>query len=187
MTTTLNDHLDRLRSSFNLDVYIRHAQLVALHAQWVGEVEETEHAWHDRADTILSERDAFLIRRHILTDTDRAAVREALAKIPRGLRAELDLQDDRLGRVQSELGAEPRRRIAEIRCWLHDSMRHIDALEFYEARKLLADAVHQLEFMLDHLPQNDRPSRNRLEFDRMLRERVRTVASDLRRHVRVLA
>lgn len=187
MTSTLDDRIAHLRLSYNREAYIRRAQLVAIYDQWRRDMESAEHDWRDRAESIMSERDAHLIRKYILTEADRRAVREAIAKIPPGIRAELELQQDRLGRVQAVLGAEPRRRIAEVRCWVHDAMGFLDELNFYQARALLADAVHQLEFMLDHLPQNDRPSRNRLEFDRLLRERVQVVVKDLRQHVRALA
>jgi hypothetical protein len=180
----LEARLDHLREMVPFEVFMRRAIANRVHLQWANQFAEEQDLRRERLEGILGDYDYELWRRHIITPQQRIEMRDALAKVPTGVRADLTRQSAVLGDgVMRHLGADPRRRVAEVRCWIIDAIDHLDALEFYECRKLLVDAVHQLEFMLTHLPQNDRPSRNRLEFDYPLRERVQAVANSLRGHV----
>jgi hypothetical protein len=180
----LDERLAHLRETVPFEVYARRAVANRVHKQWFDQTDEERALRRVQLETILDDYDYELWRRFIATPEQRLELRDLLAKVPTGVRADLTRQSAALGDgVMRHLGAEPRRRIAEIRCWIVDAIDHLDALEFYECRKLLVDAVHQLEYMLSHLPQNDRPSRNRLEFDYPLRARVQAVANSLRGHV----
>jgi hypothetical protein len=179
----LNERLDHLRDTVSFEVFKRRAIANRVQRQWQDQMFEEQDLRGAQLDAIMSNYDYGLWDQFIITPDQRLALRDALASVPR-LRADLTRQADALGTsVMKHLGADARRRIAEIRCWIIDAIEHHDALEFYECRKLLVDAVHQLEYMLTHLPQNDRPSRNRLEYDDLLRQRVQQVATSLRGHV----
>lgn len=180
----LDERLVHLRETVPFSVVMRRAIANRVYKQWFDRVAEEGDLRHEQLEGILGDYDYELWRRHIITPQQRLELRDAVAMVPPAVRADLMRCSGALGDgVMRHLGADSRRRVAEIRCWIIDAVEHLDALEFYECRKLLADAVHQLEFMLTHLPQNDRPSRRQLEFDLPLRHRVQSVANSLRGHV----
>lgn len=179
----LNERVEHLRDMVPFEVFVRRAVANRVHKQWANQLREEQELRRAQLDTILGDYEYELWRQYIITPQQRIELRDALAKVPHGVRADLTRQSVVLGTEMRRLGAEPRRRIAEIRCWIIDAIEHFDAREFYECRKLLVDAVHQLEFMLTHFPQNDRPSRRQMEYDHNLRARVQAVAASLRGHV----
>ena len=185
--TALNERIEHLRATMTFEQFLRRAIANRVQTQWSNQVAEESDRRRAVLDAIMSDYDYEVAQRYIVTPEQRLLVRDALGHVPSAIRAELTHQSELLGtQVMSHLGADPRRRMAEIRCWIIDAVADLDALDFYGCRELLAKAVHQLEFMLNHLPQNDRPSRNRLEYDHLLRERVQQIAQALRRHVREL-
>jgi hypothetical protein len=181
-TITPEQYLDQLRQRFNLDVFIRRAVATKLHNAWLDDHMSEQADRVERLETIMTSRDFELIKRHLLTPRERTLVRAALARVPERIRADLDMQQYRLRtEVYGHLGAEPRRRVAEVRCWLLDAIEFLDEMNFYEARRLIVNAEHSLSFLVSSRPQNDKPSRNRMEFDHLLRERTQRVCDALKR------
>ena len=82
--------------------------------------------------------------------------------------------------VYRHLGAEHRRRVCEVRCWIIDAVEAIDNADFHEARRLVVDAEEQLGYLLTSRPQNHRPSQTRFEFDPQLRDRTLRIVMALR-------
>jgi hypothetical protein len=178
MTTI--DHLVALRERYDLSTYIRRAVANQINDQWAlsARAEQADRA--DRMEAIMPSTDFYAMRR-ALTNVERDKVRDALAEVPTNIRSDLELQASTLRtQVYAHLGTEHRRRIAEVRCMIGDAIESLDMLEFWETRRLVADAAHAIDFLLTRHTEADRPVRRKIETDHMLRERLGKVARHLR-------
>lgn len=176
-----------VRARFTLDAYIRRAIADQVNSQWALSVRAEQADRADRAETMMSTDDYHFAKRFMLTPVERDKVRDALAAVPVNIRSDLELQASRLATgVYKHLAAEQRRRFAEIRCMLADAVTYLDALEFHECRRQLADAVHAIDYMLSNQPDTDRPSRLRVHRDTHLRELLAVIARHLRADVTAL-
>jgi hypothetical protein len=175
------DDLDGLRIRYTLQAFTRRAVADKLHYAWVDTNMSEQADRVERLETIMSSTDFALAGQHLLEPIDRATVMNKLDQVPANLRADLDAQQYRLkSDVYRHLGAEHRRRVCEVRCWIIDAIEAIDMLDFHEARRLVVDAEHQLGYLMTSRPQNHRPSQTRFEFDRQLRERTLRIVMALR-------
>jgi hypothetical protein len=188
MTTTdaqqaaLEARLERLKISFNLEAFTRRAMAQKLNNSWAFAMSREQQDRADRMDSMMDGYDWQLANRFLLTPLDRAHVRRALAMVPDNIRDDLDVQQYRLHTdVYRHLGADHRRRVAEARCWVIDSIDAIDRLDFHEARRLIVDAEHMLGALLSFTTEQERPSRRKAEIDVHLRDRMKRVAEALRR------
>jgi hypothetical protein len=182
MTTTEQEpYLEELKVRFSLDAFVRRAIANKLHHAWLDEHLAEQDARISRLEAIMPGRDYEMARRRLLTAKQLVAVRDLVKRVPDTVRLDLDRQQYKLAtEVYIHLGAEPRRRVCEVRCWLIDAIERLDELNFDQALHLVVEAERSLSFMLTSHPQNDRPSRNRMEFDHLLRERTQRVVSALR-------
>jgi hypothetical protein len=174
-------------SRFTLEAFTRRAIAEKVNSQWALSLRAEQSDRADRVETMMATSDYNFARRYLLTPVQRDKVRDAVAAVPNNIRSDLELQSTRLATgVYKHLAAEQRRRFAEIRCMLTDALMYLDALEFSECRRLLADAVHAIEYMLSNQPDTDRPSRLRVHRDTHLRELLNVIARHLRADVTAL-
>jgi len=188
MTTIDHDaHVAALRERFDLSTYTRRAIANKINDQWAlsARAEQADRA--DRMEAIMSSTDFYAMRR-ILTPVERDKVRDALAEVPNNIRSDLELQASQLRtQVYAHLGTEHRRRMAEVRCYISDAIDSLDALEFWEAKRLIAEAEHAINYLLARRTEAERPVRRKIETDLMLRERLTKVARHLRADAIALA
>jgi len=188
MTTIDHDsHIAALRERFDLPTYIRRAIANKINDQWAlsARAEQADRA--DAMEAIMPSTEFYAMRR-ILTPVERDKVRDALAEVPNNIRSDLESQAGVLRTsVYAHLGTEQRRRIAEVRCMISDALAMLDGLEFWEAKRLIAEAEHAINFLLTRHTEAERPVRRKLETDHMLRERLSKVAQHLRADAIALA
>jgi hypothetical protein len=170
-----------VRSRFTLDAYIRRAIAEQINSQWALSLRAEQADRADRAETMMSTFDYHFAKRYLLHPAERDKARAALAAVPTNIRSDLELQASRLATgVYRHLGAEERRRMAEVRCMLADAIMHLDALEFSECKRQIVDADHAINYLLSAARNADRATRRKLETDTLLRERLNVVSRHLR-------
>ena len=190
--STRQDQLESMaadvRSRFTLDAFVRRAVAEQINSQWALSLRAEQADRSDRMETMMSTSDFNFARRYLLSEVERSKVREALAAIPTNIRGDLEVQQTRLrSEVYRHLGAEQRRRCAEIRCMIADAIEALDELEFYDCRRLLVDADHAIGFMLDQSVNADRIGRRKLADDARLRQQMALVGQHLRADAKALS